>query len=79
MADQGLVAEAARIPAGLLDDAVAGGDDRRAAGRCPIDAGMHAAKPRIGCRRMPKPEVKTPFGTGFRKRNRRMLLPSPSK
>ena len=40
VADDRLLAVAAG-PAGLLDDAVAGGDDRRAGGRRPVDAGVH--------------------------------------
>src|ERR1700687_4027363 len=31
----------AAFPAGFLDDAVAGGEDRRAIGRGPVDAGVH--------------------------------------
>ena len=42
VADDRLAAIAAR-PARLLDHAVARGDDRRAARRRPVDAGMHAA------------------------------------
>ena len=41
VADDGLLAVAAG-PAGLLDDAVAGGDDRRSDRGRPVDAGVHA-------------------------------------
>ena len=38
------IAAVARDPLRLLDDAVAGGVDRRAARRREVDAGMHAAR-----------------------------------
>ena len=62
VADDGLLAIAAG-PAGLLDDAVAGGNDRRSDGGCPIDAGVHAGHSRgsDACG-APKPERNLPVG-----------------
>ena len=76
----------ARFPAGLFDDAVAGGEDRRAGRGRPVHAGVHlgvaedrmAAQPEAGAHHARRPPACAP-GTSSRScRLRRNSRPAPS-